>query len=54
MAFNKENNFEEGNNLIPFQKRTNPYANGGNGEILRIEDDRPEIAASSWLLLQQM
>lgn len=46
MAFNKENNFEEGNNLIPFQKRTNPYANGGNGEILRIEDDRPEIAAS--------
>ena len=46
MAFNKENNFEEGNNLIPFQKRTNPYANGGNGEILRIEDDRPEIAGS--------
>ena len=46
MAFNLENNFEDGNNLIDFKKRANPYANGANAENLRIDDDRPEIAAS--------
>ena len=46
MPFNVENNFEEGNNLIDFKQRANPYANAANAEILRIEDDRPEIVAS--------
>ena len=46
MPFTVDNNFEEGNNLIDFKKATNPYANGANAEVLRIDDDRPEIAAS--------
>jgi hypothetical protein len=46
MPFTVDNNFEEGNNLVKFKKAANPYANAGNAEVLRIDDDRPEIAAS--------
>jgi hypothetical protein len=38
MPFNKENFFTEGNSEEYFFARTNPLANGGNAEILKIED----------------
>ena len=38
MAFNKENFYQEGNSQEYFFSRTNPLANAGNAEILRIKD----------------
>jgi hypothetical protein len=38
MAFNKENFYQEGNSQEYFFSRTNPLANAGNVEILRIKD----------------
>ena len=38
MSFNKENFFVEGNSEEFFFSRTNPLANGGNAEILKIEN----------------
>lgn len=38
MAFNKENFYQEGNSQEYFFARTNPLANAGNVEILRIKD----------------
>ena len=38
MSFNKENFYQEGNSQEYFFSRTNPLANAGNVEILRIKD----------------
>jgi len=38
MPFNKENFYQEGNSQEFFFDRTNPLANAGNAEILRIKD----------------
>ena len=38
MAFNKENFYQEGNSQEYFFDRTNPLANAGNAEILKIKD----------------
>lgn len=48
MPFNKENNYEQGNDMTVFKGQNNPYANGGNGIKMRVNevsDEKPEIVA---------